>query len=172
MLALVWDCKLCSCKVPLRNIFLICPYWHFCNWKEVSSLLSWMVPGSLLSQNSTLTDKLWNGDLQCACAVWFPLRLPLSLLFLRGPHVIMLVCSARLPSSKSYLIFRSVWKIMLMFMSSKALVLIIYTHINMYNSVGISHNFGSNRNLQCTSFGCVHLVGIGVLTFLTSGIKT
>ena len=37
---------------------------------------------------------------------------------------------------------------MLMFvLFSKALALITYTHTNIYNSEGISHNLGNNRNL-------------------------
>lgn len=32
-------------------------------------------------------------------------------------------------------------------MYSKALTLIIYTHKNVYNSVGISYNFDINKNL-------------------------
>lgn len=61
---------------------------------------------------------------------------------------------------------------MLMFlMSSKALALIIYTDINVYNSVGISYKVGSNKNLQYETSGLVHLIGIVVLTLLTSGIK-
>ena len=56
-------------------------------------------------------------------------------------------------------------------MSSKALALIIYTHINVYNSVGISYKVSSNKNLPYETFGFVHLIGIVVLTLLTSGIK-
>ena len=56
-------------------------------------------------------------------------------------------------------------------MYSKALPLIIYTHKNVYNSVGTSYNFDINKNLQDETFDFVHLFGTVVLTLLTSSIK-
>ena len=56
-------------------------------------------------------------------------------------------------------------------MYSKALTLIIYTHKNVYSSVGISYKFDINKNLQDETFDFVHLFGTIVWTLLTSGIK-